>query len=336
MTVSDDLSLFKQEAQRVSALNSPDLENEKRRVRSIAKTAEGREALRQELGYNFLFAEEALKDGRPLVSLLCPTRTVPEPETTRAVDAMIRASRPSCILTPEPGVSMSVVHWSRNKLLVRLREAKHPADYVLFVDDDMEPPEDALVKLLKHDLDIVAGACTVRQDPPHPNFRTWHPEKMQFFSALDWRTQGGVYLGHGETGGLVEVGGVGAAFMLVKTPVLDKVGEYYLSCRFEREHFGMSDAVAEKLSAGRRAYAKENGNEWWFQFLQHPLGEGEWGEDLSFCFKARECGYKVFVDTSVEPGHMGSYPYKLADYLSYQAEEIGKAKQKKAEQEVAQ
>jgi hypothetical protein len=315
---------FADELRRVRALDAEQLEYNKRRVRSVVETAEGREALRQVLSYNLAFADDALKDGRPLVSILVPTRTVPEPETSRAVDALLRYSRPSCIVTPEPGVSMSVVHWSRNRLLCDLRKAQRPADYVLFMDDDMVPDEDALVKLLKHGVDIVAGACTVRQDPPHPNFRTWNPETQQFYTAFDWTDDKGQYMGEG----LVEVGGVGAAFMLVRTTVLDKVGEYYLSCRFEREHLGMSEEVARRLEAGRRLYAKEKGNEWWFQFLPHPVGDGEWGEDLSFCFKARECGYKIFVDTSVCPGHIGSYPYKIADFLSYQAEEIAKAESK--------
>jgi hypothetical protein len=332
MTVNDDLSLFKQEAERVAALNALDLEEGKRRVRSLAKTPEGREALRQELGYNFLFADEALKDGRPLVSLLVPTRNAPAPETTKAVDAIIRDSRPSCILTPQPGISMSVVHWSRNELLVRLRKSGQPADFVLFMDDDMDPPKDALVKLLKHDVDIVAGACTVRKDPPLPNFRTWNPENMEFRTAWDWTTVDGTYMGDG----LVEVGGVGAAFMLVKTTVLDKLAEYYLSCRFEREHMGMDAFVARRVEAGRRKHAKETGNDWWFQFLPHPHGDGEWGEDLSFCFKARECGYKIFIDSSVLPGHMGSYSYKITDYLSYQAEQIALDQARRQRAEVAQ
>ena len=52
---------------------------------------------------------------------------------------------------------------------------------------------------------------------------------------------------------------------------------------------------------------------------------GKFGEDLSFCFKARECGYKIWVDDSIWPGHVGSYEYKIADYLSYQADEIARA-----------
>lgn len=323
---------FEAEFNRVRSLDTEQFETDKRRVRSLAKTAEGREALRQELGYNFLFADEALKDGRPLVSLLVPTRNVPAAETTRAVDAMIRASRMHALVTPRPGISMSVVHWSRNELLVKLRESGTPTDYVLLMDDDMEPSEDALIKLLAHDLDIVAGACTVRKDPPLPNFRLWNPELQTFHTAFEWIDHLGRYMGEG----LVEVGGVGAAFMLVKTTVLDKIGEYYLACRFEREHLGMSEEVAKRMEEGRRKHAKETGNEWWFQFLMHPAGDGEWGEDLSFCYKARECGYKVFVDTSVTPGHIGSYPFKIADYLHYQAEVLAREQAKKQPLEVAQ
>lgn len=311
--MSDDvIAQIQQEAERVRELDTLHLETEKRRVRSITSTAEGREALRQELGYNFLFADDALRDGRPLVSLLCPTRSSPAPETNKAVDAMMRASRPHCILTPQPGISSSVVHWARNDLLINLRKSRQPADYVLLMDDDMTPPEDALIKLLAHDVDIVAGACTVRKDPPLPNFRVWRPELFSYSTAFEWNE------------GLIEVGGVGAAFMLVKTIVLDKIGEYYLSCRYEREHIGVTEEAGKRLEEGRRARAKETGNEWWFQFLMHPWGDGEFGEDLSFCFKARECGYKIHVDTTVRPGHVGSYAYGIDDYLSYQAEVIAR------------
>jgi len=315
------LDAIQQEVKRVEQLNPLDLEYEKKRVRSVLKTPEGREALRQEMGYNFLFAEEALKDGRPLISLLVPSRSTPANETNKAVDAMIRASKPHCILTPEPGISSSVVHWARNDLILSLRKRGQPADFVLFMDDDMVPPVDALIKMLAHDKDIVAGACTVRKDPPHPNFRVWVPELFSFRTAFDWP---GCRNTEPPPDGLIEVGGVGAAFLLVRTTVLDKIGEYYLSCRFEREHMGMSEEVAQRVEAGRRKMAEETGNEFWFEFLKHPWGDGEFGEDLSFCFKARECGYKIFVDVTVKVGHVGTYAYGIDDYLSYQGEIIAR------------
>lgn len=307
------VDLFQQEVKRTAGLNPLELEDEKRRVRSLLKSGEGREALRQVLGYNFLWTDDALKDGRPLVSLLVPSRTGAAPETQKAVEAMVLASRPYCILNTPPAVSQSVIHWSRNELFIRLRKSQQPADYVLLMDDDMTPPEDALVKMLSRNLDVVAASCTVRKDPPKPNFRTWVPKLFNFFTMLDW-----------PLGTVFEVGGVGTAFMLIKTTVLDAIGEYYMSCRYEKEHFGISKEHAELLEAGRREHARKTGNEWWFQFLPHPFGDGEFGEDLSFCFKARECGYKIFVDDSIWPGHVGTYEYTIADYLSYQADEIAK------------
>lgn len=307
------LDVFQHELKRTAGLNPYDLEREKHRARSLLKTAEGREALRQETGYNLQFVDDALKDGRPLVTLLCLTQDAPGPETQRTIDAMVLASRPHCIVTPDPGVHSSVVHWGRNMLLTNLRKRKQPSDYVLLVDDDMTPPEDGLSKLLAHNLDVVAGACVVRKDPPMPNFRVWDPAIFNFRQAVDW-----------PLGTLIEVGGVGTAFLLVKTTVLDAVGEYYLSCRYERDYLHITEEVRKRMEAGRREHAEKTGNEWWFQFLPHPWGDGEFGEDLAFCFKARECGHKIWVDTSVCPGHIGTYAFTIDDYLSYQADEIAK------------
>ena len=62
---------------------------------------------------------------------------------------------------------------------------------------------------------------------------------------------------------------------------------------------------------------KDSGNGFWFEFIRGPHGL-EWGEDLSFCFKAARIGYKIYVDTAVLPEHMGDYGYKIDDYLDHQ------------------
>ena len=38
----------------------------------------------------------------------------------------------------------------------------------------------------------------------------------------------------------------------------------------------------------------------WFEPLKG------FGEDLSFCWRARECGYKILLDPSVKCGHVGN------------------------------
>ena len=40
------------------------------------------------------------------------------------------------------------------------------------------------------------------------------------------------------------------------------------------------------------------------------------GEDIAFCWRARQCGYKIFCDPSINPGHVG---YSTIDRKFYEA-----------------
>lgn len=73
--------------------------------------------------------------------------------------------------------------------------------------------------------------------------------------------------------GLVEVDGTGAACLLVHRDVLEKM----------------------QANADNDLYP-------WFQ-EGRTLGKLEVGEDICFCLKAKEQGYKVYVDTRVKCGH---------------------------------
>lgn len=42
------------------------------------------------------------------------------------------------------------------------------------------------------------------------------------------------------------------------------------------------------------------------------------GWDWDFCLKARETGFKSYVDTSIQVGHMGEKIYTIQDYMDYQ------------------
>lgn len=50
----------------------------------------------------------------------------------------------------------------------------------------------------------------------------------------------------------------------------------------------------------------------WFSFEVHPSGMIMKGEDAWFCDQAREEGYKIWCDPTIEIGHIGEYNY--ADY----------------------
>jgi len=42
-----------------------------------------------------------------------------------------------------------------------------------------------------------------------------------------------------------------------------------------------------------------------------------YGEDIAFCFRARELGYKVWCDSSIELGHIGTKTYTVDDRTQY-------------------
>lgn len=179
-----------------------------------------------------------------------------------------------------PQVNACIIHWARNDLLTRRRM---DADYVMFSDDDIVLEKDTLERLLSHKKDIVAGLCTKRVDPPEPVFRQWHDEIQNYGVILKW-----------QEGKLVEVDATGTGLLLISKKVIEDVAQAYHP----------------------QEYA-EHGNGFWFEFLRGPHSQ-EWGEDVSFMWKARRLGYRIYVDTSVTPGHVGEYPYGVADYLQYQ------------------
>lgn len=179
-----------------------------------------------------------------------------------------------------PQVNSCVIHWSRNDLLVRRRP---DADYVLFCDDDIVVQRDTLERMLAPKKDIVAALCTRRVDPPEPNFRQWIEDVQNYGVILKW-----------PVGKFLEVDAVGTGLMLLSRNVIEDVAKAY-----------------------HPALYKETGNGFWFDFLRAP-SEIEWGEDMSFCFKAQRLGYKIHVDTSICPEHMGDFGFAAEDFLQYQ------------------
>jgi hypothetical protein len=306
----------------VSDLNHLDLAHEEKRVRSLLKTAEGKKALENVVGVRFN-REDAKGNPLPIISTLMPSHYSPTPETTQGFYQMINRAIGIAKVDPQPSVSSSVVSWVRNDLLARLYASKVDFDYVLFMDDDIVPPADAIEKLLSHNVGIVAGACTVRQDPPLPNFRSFNQEDYSYHTAFEWSGEG-----------LIEIGAVGTGLMLIRRKELEMIADYYVNCMHEVKYLGMDAETQKRISARRKAKAKADGNYWWFEFLKHPLGDGEYGEDISFCFKARELGIPVYVDTTVQPGHVGRYAYSMDDYKYYRADILAQHKVREEESRI--
>lgn len=305
-------------------LNKVDFEKEVKRVKSVLKTPEGVAALNAVL--NLKVEAPAPTDDRPIVAVLVPTFRAPMPEMQNAFAAMRQytVDQRAAWVIPSPIIATSVVHWSRNELLATLIRSGRPFTHVLFMDDDMGPPPDALVKMLAHGKDIVGALCTVRQDPPKPNMRLINFETGDAGDIWRWQTDAliGDKLPAGHTLA------IGTGMMLISRDALEKMASAHLNCDYEREILKMPEEILERVKEARVRRFDDpvhGGNGWWFRFRAGSPERDEYGEDIYFCWQAKRfCNINTYVDTSVQPKHYGPYGYSIPDYLDEREHSIQK------------
>jgi GT2 family glycosyltransferase len=135
------------------------------------------------------------------------------------------------------------------------------ADYVLFLDDDVLPPDDGLVRLVMDALPVVGGLY-FQKVPPYTPFvirRKNRDKPWNLTDKLEWDKDFAFNYPRDQ---IVEVDATGLGFMLIRREVFETVKPP------------------------------------WFEMTQN------YGEDFSFCWKARQAGFKVYVDTRVKCLHM--------------------------------
>lgn len=219
-----------------------------------------------------------------------------------------------------PVQGSGVIHWSRNKVLHTVRK---DADFVLFCDDDMAPRRDALIKLMAHDLPVVSGFCTTREEFPVRIAAQKYDRENDVFWQLERIKPGALLKGDFM---------VGTAFLLVKREVIDQAIEYYLDARdwlednrkaFDRMHVRADFREKERQfkSALRRAHWEKDGHHRTFDFA---TTEAQWqiGEDATFCRNLLRMGIPVALDASTIVAHIGWFPYSPANLDDHSAEDV--------------
>ena len=138
-------------------------------------------------------------------------------------------------------------------------------DAVMMLDDDVIPPPDAIIKLMAHKQPIVSGVYYRRNNPITPVML-----KNQPGGGRQWVTEYKIP-------DLMEVDYVGAGCLLISRDVLTSL---------------------PPISKNNR----------WFEWRVHRPDlppEERMSEDFSFCQHAKNNGYKILVDTSVQCKHCG-------------------------------
>ena len=177
------------------------------------------------------------------------------------------------------------------------------AERLVFVDSDMEWDPATFLRLIGHDVDVVAAAC------PHRRNRT---EGVAAELLVD-----DAGCGLGCAGGLVAVRGVGAAFMCITRQALLRMVDSGLVAKLRSDN----DVLAQWLSPVRGA-----GQHWFDFFPLVPDADGRLAsEDFAFCALVRQCGMMVWCDPSLRVRHWGEFPFEAAGPMACLARQAAEA-----------
>jgi len=179
-------------------------------------------------------------------------------------------------------VQGSILTLQRNECLKRME-----GDWILFIDDDMVWQPLDIGRLVaswqevqgQMDVPVIMGGLCFRRTPPHDPtlFVREQPTSGGYRHLETW------------TDSIVEVDATGMAFVLIPLAALEKM------CGF-----------AWPSLETRKAVDPPPMFKW----------EGGVGEDLRFCQEAKDSGCRIFVDTTIEIGHIAEVSITRKHFLA--------------------
>ena len=196
------------------------------------------------------------------------------------VATMKAMTKADCIFLSNIG--SSVIHMSRNVLVAQA--LAHKVDKVVFIDDDISWTNKGFERLVLAPQPIVAG---VYQKKPHNPYAEPSLAVSALPSGLVPNYQG-----------LCEVDGAATGFLRIDTEVFEKLKT---TCQKLED---------DNLKPEERPYLYE-----FFSFGKLIKDGGTYvhGEDYSFCAKARDVGFKTYVDPEIKLGHHhGNFKFDAA------------------------
>jgi len=264
-----------------------------------------------------------------IVAPLMPTRGHPHFQAEHSLRvASVLASRQGIQVFHPRHRTSSAVHENRNcmiaDLVVNCTLIKQPFTHILFQDDDIRIPEDAIIKLVEANKPIVGALCTTRSDPPIPNAKIFHQDSGMWENILEYNYGlGDRPLPHAQPYGAIGTGLV----LLDYEKAIKPMAMIYLDCLYEQDVLGMPASQAEVWSKARKEAFNQYPNAWWYRWMAPVNGVDENSEDVFFCWTAkRYCDLQTWVDTSIQPGHIGEVAFTVADFEARRSEVLDKAK----------
>lgn len=182
-----------------------------------------------------------------------------------------------------PNTGVLAIHSSspaKNKNIA-IKQALDDGSYthVFLTDDDHVYPPDTIQKLLSRQVDVVSGVYCMKMSP-FPMIAFDRPNEKGQGAFLDFNKFSGDEC--------VEVARVPSGCLLVTTYALDEIAK--CGC--------LDQAFWQARELGFNSIWK---NKW---FTLGQIEPDNWCDDLWFCDRARDAGFKIYIDTGVKIGHV--------------------------------
>ena len=192
-------------------------------------------------------------------------------------------------------IKSSLVTHGRNLLTCGFLDSGF--DYMLFVDADMEFKPEAVMRMLVPKKDVVITPYRVKEDGMKYAVKFKNPNDIKI-----------------EPFDLVEIEEGPAGLMMIHRKVFERLMDKHpeLKINFDKP---TRKKMNEEIGADTDAIDKYMYNFWDTTFR---LDTGEWkGEDLSFCARATDAGFKIYANLDSGTTHHGSWGWKgrFGDYL---------------------
>ena len=203
----------------------------------------------------------------------------------------------------------NIAHWF-------LTERADDSDWLFFVDDDIELPDDALTRLLAHDKPFVTGIYYRRSPPCDPLIYKQEEEGwyMPLLPDKDY-----------QTGELIQVDGCGLGCALIHRSVFEAILETHFLYRRHNRSYGFMhyDNVVESGKLMKPGVHIHDTETILVQEITPMLSNNlspkerlpffafEYGrtEDFHFCELVKGAGVEIWADTGLEVKHWGNTPF---------------------------
>jgi hypothetical protein len=195
--------------------------------------------------------------------------------------AMQHASKHKITARFAPRVGESLICRARNNSLIDFMESD--CDFLFTIDDDIELPLNAIVKLVKNDKDICAGFYRLkRNDKAHTAVRISKEVKAEIPIFSDVFKKGLV----------IPAQYVSTGCMLVKRSVVDGMVKHYPKLHYTQ------NITFKPACALYQPYIYDD------EYLS---------EDWAFCQRARDAGFEIWADGSIRCAHWGLIKYDFGE-----------------------